>query len=76
MAPMSLVSATASAPALDAASQRCIVRAKRIVKVKFIGFPGLPVEAAPVLSLAAPESRCSPLSLLTRVFGRLWAARP
>ena len=74
MAPMSLVSATA--PAFDAASQRCIARAKRIVKVKFIGFPGLPVEAAPVLPVAMPEPRLSPLSLLTRVFGRLWAARP
>ncbi len=71
---MSLVSATA--PAFDAASQRCIARAKRIVKVKFIGFPGLPAEAACVPAAARPESRPSPLSLLIRVFGRLWAARP
>jgi hypothetical protein len=74
MASMSLVPATS--PAFDAASQRCMSRAKRIVKVKFIGFPGLPAEAAPVLPVAEPEPRSSPLSLLTRVLGRLWVARP
>jgi len=74
MALMKLASATTHA--FDAASERCVSRAKRIVKVKFIGFPGMPLEAAPVLPVALPESRPSPLSLLTRVFGRLWAARP
>ena len=75
---MDLAPATAAA---GPASGRCIVRANRIVRVKFVG---LPVEPTPEDALR--ETRASGggsdagrgpiLDLIFRVIGRLVAARP
>jgi hypothetical protein len=62
--------ATSTVPACGDASQECMSRAERLARVKFVGLS----VRAPDPSVAEPPS--SPLSLLTRVFGRLWAARP
>jgi hypothetical protein len=68
MTSMSLVPSTV--PACGNASQECMARAERLIRVKFVGLP------FPDHDAAVAEPLSSPLSLLTRVFGRLWAARP
>ena len=74
---MDLAPATASA---SPASDRCMARAKCIVRVKFVGMPIREMAPEVTRELADarhPRAGGGPiLRFLTRVIGRLVAARP
>jgi hypothetical protein len=58
------------------AHDRCIVRANRIVRVKFIGLPAETQPEAARWGTRASGGWRSVLRFLSRVIGRLVAARP